>query len=71
MSGTLQWMGRAFDNVPLSRLPGELAGWLGGEHRPLVFFCRSGKRSARAAHCLHRLGYRNAWHLAGGLALAG
>ena len=69
--GTLPWIGRACENVPLSSLPHELAGWLGGEHRALVFFCRSGKRSARAAQCLHRLGHRNAWHLAGGLALAG
>jgi cysteine sulfinate desulfinase/cysteine desulfurase-like protein/rhodanese-related sulfurtransferase len=70
VGGALAWHGRNADNVPLSRLPDKLAEWLGGEQRPLVFFCRSGKRSAQAAQCLHRLGYHNAWHLAGGLALA-
>jgi cysteine desulfurase len=68
--GAPAWLGRGVENVPLSHLPHKLAEWLDGEHRPLVFFCRSGKRSARAAQCLHRLGYRNAWHIAGGLALA-
>jgi rhodanese-related sulfurtransferase len=37
---------------------------------PLVFFCRSGNRSTRAAQCLRRLGYAQAYDLAGGLALA-
>jgi len=36
---------------------------------PLVFVCRSGNRSARAARALRRLGHANAWSLAGGLAL--
>ncbi|HZV66202.1 MAG TPA: aminotransferase class V-fold PLP-dependent enzyme [Telluria sp.] len=64
------WPGEVL-SVPLSRLPQHLSGWLRGDHKPLVFFCRSGNRSARAAHCLHRLGYRNAWHVLGGVALAG
>ncbi|PWF47617.1 aminotransferase class V-fold PLP-dependent enzyme [Massilia glaciei] len=64
------WEGRDVLGVPLSRLSEQLAHWLRGEQRPIVFFCRSGNRSVRAARCLHRLGYRNAWHLAGGLALA-
>jgi cysteine desulfurase len=64
------WCGRGTENVPLSRLPHEAPGWLAGEQPPLVFFCRSGKRSLEAVHYLQRLGYRNAWHLAGGLALA-
>jgi rhodanese-related sulfurtransferase len=34
-----------------------------------VFFCRSGNRSARAASYLRELGYDNALHLGGGLAL--
>ena len=61
------WRGRTADSVPLSRLANRLPDWLGGAQRPLVFFCRSGGRSARAAHCLHRLGYANAWHVSGGL----
>jgi cysteine desulfurase len=63
------WEGRAVMGVPLSRLTDQLAHWLRGEQRPIVFFCRSGNRSVRAARCLHRLGYQNAWHLSGGLAL--
>ena len=66
---------RVFDgcqvhSVPLSRLAGEVAGWLRAPQRPLVFVCRSGNRSARAAACLHRLGHQAAWQLNGGLAMA-
>ena len=70
VGGAQAWHGRSAESVPLSRLPHKVAEWLRGEQRPLVFFCRSGNRSARAAHCLHRLGYQNAWHVAGGVALA-
>ena len=63
------WRGRKAHSVPLSRLADRLAVWLRGARKPLVFFCRSGARSARAAQCLHRLGYQDAWHVAGGLAL--
>lgn len=63
--------GRSAQSVPLSRLAAFVPAWLGGaEQPPLVFFCRSGNRSAKAAHCLRRLGYRNAYHLSGGIALA-
>ncbi|NHZ36473.1 aminotransferase class V-fold PLP-dependent enzyme [Massilia rubra] len=63
------WHGHAVESVPLSRLADRLSVWLRAEERPLVFFCRSGARSIKAAQCLHRLGYRNAWHVAGGVAL--
>ena len=68
-------MGQVFDGatvqrVPLSRLAGEVAGWLRKPQRPLVFFCRSGNRSARAAACLRRLGHGAAWQLNGGMAMA-
>ena len=56
-------------NVPLSRLAEQLAGWLRAPAVPLVFFCRSGARSAMAVECLQRLGFAHAWHVAGGLAL--
>ncbi|MGK5038406.1 aminotransferase class V-fold PLP-dependent enzyme [Janthinobacterium sp. LB3P118] len=57
-------------SVPLSRLAGQVAAWLQQPQRPLVFFCRSGNRSARAAACLRRLGHAAAWQLNGGMALA-
>lgn len=57
-------------SVPLSRLANFVASWLQQPQRPLVFFCRSGNRSARAAACLQRLGHASAWQLQGGLALA-
>lgn len=66
-AGALSWHGRQAQSVPLSRLADRLGTWLRSEQRPLVFFCRSGGRSAKAAQCLHRLGYRNAWHVAGSL----
>lgn len=62
--------GRGAQHVPLSQLAGQAADWL-REARPLVFLCRSGSRSARAARLLRRLGHAQAWHVAGGLALAG
>ncbi|MES2902363.1 MAG: aminotransferase class V-fold PLP-dependent enzyme [Pseudomonadota bacterium] len=66
-AATSAWRGRTAHSVPLSRLVDRLAVWLRAEQRPLVFFCRSGARGAKAAHCLQRLGYRNAWHVTGGL----
>lgn len=62
--------GCAVRSVPLSRLAGQVAAWLLQPQRPLVFFCRSGNRSARAAACLRRLGHGAAWQLNGGMAMA-
>ena len=66
-AGAGSWQGRKAVSVPLSRLADRLSNWLRSEQRPLVFFCRSGGRSAKAAECLQRLGYTNAWHLTGTL----
>jgi cysteine sulfinate desulfinase/cysteine desulfurase-like protein/rhodanese-related sulfurtransferase len=63
--------GRTVLNVPLSRLAEHLEHFLAAPRRPLVFFCRSGNRSAKAAQCLRRAGHGEAWTLAGGIALAG
>lgn len=64
--------GYAAINVPLASLPDELAGLLELNGRaPVVFFCRSGNRSARAALCLRQHGHEAAYHLAGGIALSG
>jgi cysteine sulfinate desulfinase/cysteine desulfurase-like protein/rhodanese-related sulfurtransferase len=66
--GTPLLHGRAAYSLPLSRLP-DHAAWLCRETRPLVFFCRSGKRSAEAAQMAQQLGHGNVRHLTGGLAL--
>lgn len=56
--------------VPLSSLLNALPGWLALPPQvPLVFVCRSGARSAVAARALRRLGRRQAFSLAGGIAL--
>jgi cysteine desulfurase len=62
--------GRAPIQIPLSRLVNQLPAWTGGARPPLVFVCRSGNRSAKAASCMRRLGYAQSWSLAGGWALA-
>ncbi|PLY39661.1 cysteine desulfurase [Janthinobacterium sp. ROICE36] len=62
--------GCAVYSVPLSRLAAQVAAWLQQPQRPLVFFCRSGNRSARAAACLRRQGHAAAWQLTGGMAMA-
>jgi cysteine desulfurase len=57
-------------NVPLGRLAQQIPAWL-ARPVPLVFFCRAGNRSLRAAQCLRDLGHPMAWSLSGGVALAG
>jgi len=61
----------AAQSVPLSRLVEHASLWLRGDiHAPLVFVCRSGNRSMKAAQCLRRLGHTSSYSLTGGLALA-
>ena len=56
--------------VALSGLPDALVQWQQlAPGTPIVFFCRSGNRSAQAARALRRLGHAQAWSLRGGLAL--
>ena len=69
-SGAPSWRAGGAHNVPMSRLANRLPAWLAGSPRALVFFCRSGARSARAARYLHRLGYDDAWHVTGSLPIA-
>ena len=69
-AGSMRLHGREAHALPLSRLAEHLGHLLAAPRRPLVFVCRSGTRSARAALCLQRLGHAQAWSLAGGLALA-
>jgi len=70
-AGPMVLHGRAADNVPLSRLAEHVAAWLTAPARPIVFVCRSGNRSAKAAACLRRAGHAHAWTVVGGMALAG
>jgi cysteine sulfinate desulfinase/cysteine desulfurase-like protein/rhodanese-related sulfurtransferase len=66
----LPFPGMPATSIPLSRLAGEVPRWLAQPGQaPLVFLCRSGNRSARAAGCLRGLGYAQAYHLQGGVAL--
>lgn len=51
--------------VPLAQLPERLAEIDGS--RPIVAYCRTGKRSAQAVTLLHQAGYTSAKNLAGGL----
>jgi len=62
--------GRVAQSVPLNRLAEHAAEWLRGNQSPLIFFCRSGNRSVKAAQLLRRLGHPQSYSLTGGLALA-
>jgi cysteine sulfinate desulfinase/cysteine desulfurase-like protein/glyoxylase-like metal-dependent hydrolase (beta-lactamase superfamily II)/rhodanese-related sulfurtransferase len=55
--------------VPASTIVNAFQRWLAQAQTPVVFFCRSGNRSAQAARALRRLGAPQAWSLEGGLAL--
>ncbi len=61
------------ENVPLTRLTGLLQELLVEPRQPtsgdLIFVCRSGNRSGIAADMFRRMGFKNAYHIAGGLAL--
>ncbi len=69
-AGPVTLHGRVAHNVPLSRMAEQAACWLRDGSAPLVFLCRSGNRSAKAARQLRRHGFAQAWHVAGGVALA-
>ena len=61
------------ENVPLSRLGDFLQQIIHQRDRfadrEILFLCRSGNRSGRAAEALRRWGFGNVWHIAGGIAL--
>lgn len=64
------------ENVPLTRFSNFMQRLL-IESSPkmapqdLIFICRSGNRSGKAADTLRRVGVKNAWHISGGIALGG
>jgi cysteine sulfinate desulfinase/cysteine desulfurase-like protein/rhodanese-related sulfurtransferase len=70
-AGAPSLAGRAPLSAPLSRHAESIPAWLASASAPLVFVCRSGGRSARAAATLRRLGHKAVYHLTGGFALAG
>jgi cysteine sulfinate desulfinase/cysteine desulfurase-like protein/rhodanese-related sulfurtransferase len=54
--------------APLSTLDGELPRIFGvARESRVVFYCRSGNRSARAAMALRRMGHGDCWSLQGGI----
>ncbi|KQV94078.1 aminotransferase class V-fold PLP-dependent enzyme [Rhizobacter sp. Root1221] len=55
--------------APASTIVNLFQSWLAQPETPVVFFCRSGNRSAKAARALRRLGASQAWSIEGGLAL--
>ena len=69
-AGEARLHGRPALNLPLARLAEHSAHFLASDDRPLLFVCRSGARSLRAARTLRQLGRGRTWCLAGGLALA-
>jgi len=60
-------------NVPLSHFTNFLGSQLceRASEREVIFVCRSGTRSGKAAEVVRRLGFERAWHIAGGIALGG
>ncbi len=59
-------------NIPLTRLCGflpELLAEIRESGADVVFLCRSGRRSGRAASVVRRLGIEKSWHISGGIAL--
>ena len=69
VAGQVELHGRRALNVPLASVAEHAAAWLGADARPLLFVCRSGARSARAARTLRALGHPRVCSLAGGFAL--
>ena len=61
------------ENIPLTRLSNFLMRILSGDpssvDRDIIFLCRSGTRSSKAAEVVRRLGFDRAWHIKGGIAL--
>jgi rhodanese-related sulfurtransferase len=54
-------------NVPLSQLEKQLEGAVKNKQLPLILVCASGMRSGRAVAVAKKLGYDNAYSLAGGM----
>ncbi len=63
---------KAPENIPLSKLTsfiGDILHQENGLNQDLLFVCRSGSRSGCVAETFRRLGFKNACHISGGIAL--
>ena len=60
------------ENIPLTRFSNFLERALAKENPigDIILLCRSGNRSGKAAQVLRRLGKKNVWNIAGGIALS-
>jgi cysteine sulfinate desulfinase/cysteine desulfurase-like protein/rhodanese-related sulfurtransferase len=61
--------GKTALNLPLTELEQNMPRWLLDHGAPIVFFCRSGKRSQQALLAMQRSGHSLGRHLTGGLAM--
>lgn len=49
-------------NIPLHLLGSRYGEIIGLGENPVIFYCRSGNRSAQAVDYLHSIGYRNVYN---------
>lgn len=54
-------------HIPLGKLSGRMGELEKFKGKPIVIYCRSGQRSARACSMLKKSGYENVHNLAGGI----
>jgi len=52
-------------NIPHDELPARLAELASSRDKPIVVYCRSGKRAAKALAVLHEAGFTQLLHLTG------
>lgn len=52
---------------PVEEMGGRVAPELHDPHRPIYLYCRSGGRSALAAHALQEMGFTRIFSIAGGI----
>jgi rhodanese-related sulfurtransferase len=68
LSNGVECAGKQAVNTPLSALPETASQWLVQQSAPVVFVCRSGNRSLKAAQWLQAQGHTKVRHIQGGLA---
>ena len=53
--------------VPIAEIPDQISGLAKDKTQPILVYCGTGTRSAKAARMLYREGYKDVYHLSGGL----